>query len=170
MCLYQLMDAGGARRCWCGSITVYVWHWCLLPIWLCDDLISNRHRPIGMEVQRRLSFTPLHLSLSVVQGAVANGRAKFETQKISPEKPLRFFSSRSKPSTPLLPVKAPKVTKSYQEETLCFFRSCSKPSTPLLPCSQGNVGNKKATLSKPLASSAVTTSPPTLSSQSRHRR
>ena len=25
-----------------------------------------------------------------MQGAVANGRAKFESQKISPEKPLRF--------------------------------------------------------------------------------
>ena len=40
---------------------------------------------------------------------MANGRAKFESQKISPEKPLRFFGSRSRPATPLLPVKAPKV-------------------------------------------------------------
>jgi hypothetical protein len=79
-------------------------------MFLCDGLISNLHRTFEMEVQRRSSFLR-QVSLSVTQGAVANGRAKFETQKISPEKPLRFFSSRSKPSTPLLPVKAPKVTK-----------------------------------------------------------
>ena len=48
-----------------------------------------------------------------MQGAVANGRAKFESQKISPEKPLRFFGSRSRPATPLLPVKAPKVPFSH---------------------------------------------------------
>ena len=47
--------------------------------------------------------------INIPKGAVANGRAKFENQKISPEKPLRFFGSRSRPSTPLLPVKAPKV-------------------------------------------------------------
>ena len=47
--------------------------------------------------------------IDIPKGAVANGRAKFESQKISPEKPLRFFGSRSRPSTPLLPVKAPKV-------------------------------------------------------------
>merc|ERR1719225_1364273 len=47
--------------------------------------------------------------INIPKGAVANGRAKFESQKISPEKPLRFFGSRSRPSTPLLPVKAPKV-------------------------------------------------------------
>ena len=47
--------------------------------------------------------------INIPKGAVANVRAKFESQKISPEKPLRFFGSRSRPSTPLLPVKAPKV-------------------------------------------------------------
>jgi len=47
--------------------------------------------------------------INIPKGAVANGRAKFESQKISPEKPLRFFGSRSRPATPLLPVKAPKV-------------------------------------------------------------
>ena len=49
-------------------------------------------------------------------GAVANGRAKFEAQtnsKPSPEKPMRFFGSRSRTNSPMLPVKTPKVpTKS----------------------------------------------------------
>ena len=31
----------------------------------------------------------------IPQGAVANGRAKFESQKISPEKPLRFLTLRN---------------------------------------------------------------------------
>ena len=47
--------------------------------------------------------------INIPKGAVANGRAKFESQRISPEKPLRFFASRSRPSTPILPVKTPKV-------------------------------------------------------------
>jgi hypothetical protein len=42
-------------------------------------------------------------------GAVANGRAKFEAQKVSPEKPIRFFGSRSRTNSPMLPVKTPKV-------------------------------------------------------------
>ena len=57
-------------------------------------------------------------------GAVANGRAKFEAQsstpttndkqvptqtKVSPEKPMRFFGSRSRTNSPMLPVKTPKV-------------------------------------------------------------
>ena len=41
---------------------------------------------------------------------MANGRAKFESSRISTEKPMRFFS-RSRPGTPLLPVKAPKVIR-----------------------------------------------------------
>ena len=47
--------------------------------------------------------------INIPKGAVANGRAKFESQRISPEKPLRFFASRSRPATPILPVKTPKV-------------------------------------------------------------
>ena len=47
--------------------------------------------------------------INIPKGAVANGRAKFESQRISPEKPLRFFASRSRPSTPILPVKTPRV-------------------------------------------------------------
>ena len=47
--------------------------------------------------------------INIPKGAVANGRAKFENQRISPEKPLRFFASRSRPATPVLPVKTPKV-------------------------------------------------------------
>ena len=50
--------------------------------------------------------------INIPKGAVANGRAKFESQRISPEKPLRFFASRSRPSTPILPVKTPKVPAS----------------------------------------------------------
>ena len=42
-------------------------------------------------------------------GAVANGRAKFEAQKVSPEKPIRFFGSRSRTNSPMLPVRTPKV-------------------------------------------------------------
>ena len=47
-------------------------------------------------------------------GAVANGRAKFEVQnsKSSPEKPMRFFGSRSRTNSPMLPVKTPKVPSS----------------------------------------------------------
>eukprot|EP00095_Tigriopus_kingsejongensis_P005870 maker-scaffold38_size502422-snap-gene-2.17 protein:Tk05870 transcript:maker-scaffold38_size502422-snap-gene-2.17-mRNA-1 annotation:"f-box lrr-repeat protein 16" len=51
-------------------------------------------------------------SINIPKGAVANGRAKFEanTQKnASPEKPMRFFTSRSRTNSPLLPVKTPKV-------------------------------------------------------------
>ena len=41
---------------------------------------------------------------------MANGRAKFESQpKASPEKPSRFFGSRSRTNSPMLPVKTPKV-------------------------------------------------------------
>ena len=47
--------------------------------------------------------------INIPKGAVANGRAKFESQRISPEKPLRFFASRSRPGTPILPVKTPRV-------------------------------------------------------------
>ena len=47
--------------------------------------------------------------INIPKGAVANGRAKFESQRISPEKPLRFFASRSRPATPIMPVKTPKV-------------------------------------------------------------
>ena len=47
----------------------------------------------------------------VISGAVANGRAKFEVHnnKASPEKPMRFFGSRSRTNSPMLPVKTPKV-------------------------------------------------------------
>ena len=45
----------------------------------------------------------------MIAGAVANGRAKFEAQKVSPEKPIRFFGSRSRTNSPMLPVKTPKV-------------------------------------------------------------
>ena len=50
----------------------------------------------------------------VFLGAVANGRAKFEVQnsKSSPEKPMRFFGSRSRTNSPMLPVKTPKVPSS----------------------------------------------------------
>ena len=47
--------------------------------------------------------------INIPKGAVANGRAKFESQRISPEKPLRFFASRSRPGTPILAVKTPRV-------------------------------------------------------------
>ena len=45
---------------------------------------------------------------------MANGRAKFETTpKVSPDKPIekpsRFFGSRSRTNSPMLPVKTPKV-------------------------------------------------------------
>jgi len=33
--------------------------------------------------------------INIPKGAVANGRAKFESQKISPEKPLRFLTLRN---------------------------------------------------------------------------
>ena len=50
---------------------------------------------------------------NIPKGAVANGRAKFEQQskeqKVSPEKPSRFFGSRSRTNSPMLPVKTPKV-------------------------------------------------------------
>ena len=52
--------------------------------------------------------------INIPKGAVANGRAKFESQRISPEKPLRFFASRSRPATPILPVKTPKVPVSSE--------------------------------------------------------
>ena len=42
-------------------------------------------------------------------GAVANGRAKFEATPKGPEKPSRFFGSRSRTNSPMLPVKTPKV-------------------------------------------------------------
>ena len=49
-------------------------------------------------------------------GAVANGRAKFEAdpkkeakEPKGPEKPSRFFGSRSRTNSPMLPVKTPKV-------------------------------------------------------------
>ena len=52
-------------------------------------------------------------SLGILSGAVANGRAKFETPpKVSPEKPSRFFGSRSRTNSPMLPVKTPKVPAS----------------------------------------------------------
>lgn len=48
--------------------------------------------------------------INIPKGAVANGRAKFEsTPKASPEKPSRFFGSRSRTNSPMLPVKTPKV-------------------------------------------------------------
>ena len=71
-------------------------------------------------------------------GAVANGRAKFEAQdkpsspsgataaaasppsaatKISPEKPMRFFGSRSRTGSPMLPVKTPKVPQSKDKKS-----------------------------------------------------
>ena len=71
-------------------------------------------------------------------GAVANGRAKFEAQtsqspainsekinagqRVSPEKPMRFFGSRSRTNSPMLPVKTPKVptttpSKKQQEDS-----------------------------------------------------
>ena len=51
-------------------------------------------------------------------GAVANGRAKFEVQnsKSSPEKPMRFFGSRSRTNSPMLPVKTPKVPTSASKK------------------------------------------------------
>ena len=55
-------------------------------------------------------FPEIQIFLFYFAGAVANGRAKFEsTPKASPEKPSRFFGSRSRTNSPMLPVKTPKV-------------------------------------------------------------
>ena len=66
----------------------------------------------GTEKEDRGQGNPDINGINIPKGAVANGRAKFESQRISPEKPLRFFASRSRPSTPILPVKTPKVPAS----------------------------------------------------------
>ena len=52
---------------------------------------------------------------------MANGRAKFETTpKVSPDKPIekpsRFFGSRSRTNSPMLPVKTPKVPASASKD------------------------------------------------------
>eukprot|EP00096_Caligus_rogercresseyi_P012956 TRINITY_DN5621_c0_g1_i1.p1 TRINITY_DN5621_c0_g1~~TRINITY_DN5621_c0_g1_i1.p1 ORF type:complete len:662 (-),score=166.58 TRINITY_DN5621_c0_g1_i1:68-2053(-) len=53
--------------------------------------------------------------INIPKGAVANGRAKFEAAnnqggiKSSPDKPMRFFGSRNRTHSPILPVKSPKV-------------------------------------------------------------
>ena len=49
------------------------------------------------------------LHYTLFAGAVANGRAKFEGTPKGPEKPSRFFGSRSRTNSPMLPVKTPKV-------------------------------------------------------------
>ena len=85
-------------------------------------------------------------------GAVANGRAKFETtntqKNVSPEKPSRFFGSRSRTNSPMLPVKTPKV-----------------PASALKDLKNGN-GNsdKKDSKDQDLNSSKDTLDPPSLSS------
>jgi hypothetical protein len=163
------MDTGGERMLmWecnyvCGTLElvsdVFMWHF--------NTEYTETHW--NGSTWRRLSFTHLQFCLSVVQGAVANGRAKFETQKISPEKPLRFFSSRSKPSTPLLPVKAPKVTKKLRGETPPILQQSLQTLHPS-PSGQGTKGNKKVTRRSPSYSSAVAPNPQPLSFQSRHYR
>merc|ERR1719367_2155863 len=57
-------------------------------------------------------------AINIPKGAVANGRAKFEVQnsKSSPEKPMRFFGSRSRTNSPMLPVKTPKVPTSASKK------------------------------------------------------
>ena len=82
-------------------------------------------------------------------GAVANGRAKFEAQdkpsspsgataaaasppsaatKISPEKPMRFFGSRSRTGSPMLPVKTPKVPQSKDKKSNAAAADTDKKS------------------------------------------
>ncbi|CAB4066263.1 FBXL16 [Lepeophtheirus salmonis] len=63
--------------------------------------------------------------INIPKGAVANGRAKFEAGnnqsqvgiKPSPEKPMRFFGSRNRTHSPILPVKSPKVPTSSSFKT-----------------------------------------------------
>ena len=64
-------------------------------------------------------FTGLYtITFFIIAGAVANGRAKFEApnNKASPEKPMRFFGSRSRTNSPMLPVKTPKVPTSANKK------------------------------------------------------
>ena len=84
---------------------------------------------------------------------MANGRAKFEAQdkpsspsaaaaaatvaaaspasaatKISPEKPMRFFGSRSRTGSPMLPVKTPKVPQSKDKKSNAAAADTDKKS------------------------------------------
>jgi len=84
---------------------------------------------------------------------VANGRAKFESTKISPEKPMRFFS-RSRPGTPLLPAFVFSELKSlpqminYVEKKIFLFlvysndNFCIKVPAPPEPITPGPVKKK----------------------------
>ena len=77
------------------------------------NIFSSNHSEdksvMGNSVNKDRSLEKDINGINIPKGAVANGRAKFESQRISPEKPLRFFASRSRPSTPALPVKTPRV-------------------------------------------------------------
>ena len=64
--------------------------------------LSKEAGPLGITLKSQL-FEFFFL------GAVANGRAKFEATPKGPEKPSRFFGSRSRTNSPMLPVKTPKV-------------------------------------------------------------
>ena len=99
-------------------------------------------------------FEWLFMINNLISGAVANGRAKFEaqttnsaqscnsekgnTQKISPEKPLRFFGSRSRTNSPMLPVKTPKVPTS-----VVIKKDDSAPINPKGQTAKEKLVNKK---------------------------
>jgi hypothetical protein len=63
--------------------------------------LSKETGPLGITLKPQL--------FDFFLGAVANGRAKFEATPKGPEKPSRFFGSRSRTNSPMLPVKTPKV-------------------------------------------------------------
>jgi hypothetical protein len=50
LCVYTSWWILGERGCWCGSVTMYVEHWSLFLMCLCDISIPNIQRPIEMEV------------------------------------------------------------------------------------------------------------------------
>jgi len=76
---------------------------------------SNVEPPVGSVIsandvkQQQLAGNSAPSGINIPKGAVANGRAKFEATPKGPEKPSRFFGSRSRTNSPMLPVKTPKV-------------------------------------------------------------
>ena len=98
-----------SKNCW-GAHSFFKVYKMLIEFENCSlSIVSNTYCKVFGFVSRYYKL---------LKGAVANGRAKFESTKISPEKPMRFFS-RSRPGTPLLPVKAPKVRRDGR--TKIFF-------------------------------------------------
>ena len=98
---------------------------------------------VGADETTELWRPQTNINIFLITGAVANGRAKFEAQnpKPGPDKPIRFFGSRSRTNSPMLPVKTPKVPP------LPAAQNGSTPDRDVAPKSGSSNNNRSVTKS-----------------------